>query len=447
MKKFVVACALAAAFAALPLAAVAQPAFPGAEGFGANTIGGRGGRVIAVTNLNDDGPGSLRAAVAATGPRIVVFRVSGTIRLTRPLTIRNPNITIAGQTSLGGVTVRDYAFVIEADEVIVRYIRARLGDESRVESDAFSISRGRNIIVDHVSASWSVDETLSASARSTDNTPALDNVTVQWSIISESLNHSVHTKGDHGYGSLIRGSFGAKYSWHHNLWAHHRGRMPRPGNYESIETDPQGPLFDFVNNVFYNWAGSYSGYNDDQNSATRYNFIANYYIPGNASADRAVAFRERNRAARAYFAGNWWDNAEPSDPWSLVRLEAENPAYRSATRFETAPITTQRGDRAYQLVLANAGASHARDAVDRRVVQSVRDRTGNLIDSQSQAGGWSDPVHGMERPDTDNDGMDDAWERANGLEVGRDDSAGDRDNDGYTNIEEYVNSLATEYAP
>ncbi len=437
----------AAFFLALTSVAAAQPAFPGAEGFGANAVGGRGGRVIAVTNLNDDGPGSLRAAVEATGPRIVVFRTSGTIRLTRPLTIRNPNITIAGQTALGGITVRDYAFVIEANQVIVRYLRARLGDESRVESDAFTISRGNNIIVDHVSASWSVDETLSVSARSQNGVPTIDNVTVQWSIIAESLNHSVHAKGDHGYGSLIRGSFGARYSFHHNLWAHHRARMPRPGNYLSVEEDPQGPLFDFVNNVFYNWGGSYSGYNEDQNANARYNFINNYYIAGADSGAHTFAFRERNRAAHAYFAGNWWNDAEPSDPWSLVNLEAENATYRSATPFQTAPITIERANVAYRRVLANAGSVVARDAVDQRVVGSVHDRTGQLIDSQTQVGGWSDPVFGMFQPDTDNDGMDDAWERAHGLNVGRDDGAADRDGDGYTNVEEYVNSLAIEYQP
>ena len=182
----------------LALAAPAQPAaprlaFPGAEGAGAHAAGGRGGRVIRVTNLDDSGPGSLRAAIEAEGPRILIFDVGGTIRLATPLVIRNPNITVAGQTAPGGgITVRDHVFEIAADDVVVRFIRARLGDESRVESDAFTISRGRRIIVDHVSAGWSIDETLSAGSDYEKPEDDLRDVTVQWSIISESLKKSVH---------------------------------------------------------------------------------------------------------------------------------------------------------------------------------------------------------------------------------------------------------------
>ncbi|MGB4163259.1 MAG: pectate lyase, partial [Bacillota bacterium] len=201
----------------VPGETVAVPAFPGAEGFGMWTVGGRGGKVYVVTNLSDSGPGSLREAVEASGPRIVVFAVSGTIHLKSRLTITNPYITIAGQTAPGdGITIADYDVVIRADEVILRHVRIRLGDRTRQEADALWIDGAKNVIVDHVSTSWSVDECLSVSAS--------DNVTVQWCFITESLLHSFHSKGAHGYGSLVRGEFGSKYSFHHNLWAHHSGR-------------------------------------------------------------------------------------------------------------------------------------------------------------------------------------------------------------------------------
>ena len=188
----------------VPETAISAPAFPEAEGFGAQSIGGRGGKVIFVTNLHDSGPGSLREAVETDGPRTVIFSVSGTVALKSSIVIKKPYITIAGQTAPGdGICLRNHSLVIAADHVIVRHIRCRPGDNAGAESDSLSVSSGRDIIVDHCSASWSVDETLSASSRG-----RLGNVTVQWCIISESLHDSIHHKGPHGYGSLIRGSFG-----------------------------------------------------------------------------------------------------------------------------------------------------------------------------------------------------------------------------------------------
>ena len=210
-------------------------AFPGAEGYGKYTAGGRGGKVYEVTNLNDFGKGSLRAAVEAEGSRTVVFRVSGTIDLKSNLTIRNPYITIAGQTAPGdGICIKRYPLSIGADEVIIRYIRVRLGDESGVDADAISSRYNKNLIIDHVSASWSVDETMSIYHN--------ENVTVQWCLIAESLYQSNHIKGHHGFGGI----WGSNYStYHHNLLAHHSSRNPRfasgCGN------------TDYRNNVLYNW--------------------------------------------------------------------------------------------------------------------------------------------------------------------------------------------------
>lgn len=411
------------------------PAFPGAEGFGMWTVGGRGGRVYVVTNLNDSGPGSLREAVEAPGPRIVMFAVSGTIHLKSRLRITHPFITIAGQTAPGdGITIADYDLVVGTNDVILRYVRVRLGDRSRVESDALWIDNARNVIVDHVSSSWSVDESLSVSGS--------DNVTVQWCFITESMQYSVHSKGAHGYGSLVRGEFGSKYSFHHNLWAHHSGRMPRPGNYTAASIDKQGVLIDFRNNVFYNWGRDYSGANHDTNSITMYNFINNYYKRGPNSTG-SIAFREECPYAMAYFAGNMMNGAEPRDPWSLVDARINRTVYQDSYKrpepFRVADIETEPADVAYERVLASAGM-HPRDDVDARVVDEVIHGRGRIIDSQNDVGGW--PMLRSEAParDTNGDSVPDWWCVMYGLDPREHlDLAGDLDGDGYTNIEEYLN--------
>ena len=432
--------------ATLAVPAVELVAFPGAEGAGRLAAGGRGGRVIRVTSLDDSGPGTLRAAIEAEGPRTIIFDVGGTIRLKKPLVIRHGRVTLAGQTAPGGgIAVRDRVFEIAADDVVVRDLRARLGDESRVESDAFTISRGRRIIVDHVSASWSVDETLSAG--SPYKTPADDlrDVTVQWSIIAESLRKSVHAKGEHGYGSLIRGARGARMSFHHNLWAHHAARMPRPGNYLPPAQDSVGPYYDFRSNLFYDWGGSYSGYNADEGekaSHAAYNFVDNYYKSGPASK-KPIAFDERNPIARAWFEDNAMDGAVPKDPWSLV--SGGGADYRLSGPLAVAPVKRDPALKAYARVLASAGASLNRDRVDARIVDSVRNGTGRLIDSQAEVGGWPELAAGSPWVDTDGDGMPDAWESKQGLDPSKAaDGNSDRDGDGYTELEEWLNALVRE---
>lgn len=239
-------------------------AFPTAEGYGKYTIGGRGGKVYEVTNLNDSGEGSLRAAIEAKGPRTVVFRVSGTIDLKSALNIRNPYITIAGQTAPGdGICIKRYPLNISADEVIIRYIRIRLGDESTRSDDAISARYRKNIILDHISASWSIDETMSIYH--------CENVTIQWCMITESLSQSNHTKGSHGFGGI----WGSNYStYHHNLLAHHSSRNPRWAS--------GGGFNDYRNNVLYNW-GYNSSYGGEKHqvgnpkfSDITVNFVNNY---------------------------------------------------------------------------------------------------------------------------------------------------------------------------
>ena len=432
------------------------PAFPGAEGFGMYTVGGRGGQVFEVTDLNDysNSPapaGSLRAAVEATGPRIVVFRVGGTIALVRDLRISNPYITIAGQTAPGdGICIKDYNFRIEANDVIIRYMRFRLGDNALQEEDTVTVYKGQNIILDHLSASWSVDEVLSADCSGDLYTGHFaNNLTVQWCMITESLNCSIHTKGCHGYGSLVRGGFNNKYSFHHNLYAHHKGRNPRPGNYNSYTTDPCGLIFDFRNNVVYNWGGSYAGNNEDTTSVTRMNFIGNYYKRGTNSTGN-YAFRETCKYDRAYFSGNWHSGVGgyPADPWTLVLFngtwtEAQKAAFKLSSPLPVAPVTTDDAVTAYSLVLADAGASFpVRDTADTNVINNVIDGTGHIIDDEDEVGGWPVLASGTPPLDTDHDGMPDEWEFALCLDpYDPNDCNGDRDGDGYTNIEEYINWL------
>jgi hypothetical protein len=417
-------------------------AFPGAEGAGRFAEGGRGGAVLRVTTLADSGPGSLRAAVEATGARTIVFDIGGVIRLASPLRIRSGRVTIAGQTAPGGgVTLRDHPLIVAADDVVIRHIRSRLGDESGVEADAISIERGRKIILDHVSASWSVDETLSVGSRYDPPERGVYDVTVQWSIIAESLNASAHAKGDHGYGSLVRGGHGARMTFHHNLWASHRARMPRPGNYNPPAVDPVGPMFEFRSNVFYNWGGSHAGYNADTESLSAYAFIGNSYLPGPDSKGR-WAFEESNPLARAWFEGNSIGGDIPADPWSLVK-DSERPGYRLSVRPDWAEAADETAGEALARVLDRAGAGGVRDAVDTRVVAGVRDGSGRIVDSPAQVGGWPDLDPGEPWADADGDGLPDDWEAAQGLDpADASDGRADPDGDGYTNLEDWLNSLA-----
>ncbi len=407
------------------------PAFPGAEGPGMYAVGGRGGRVIVVDSLADAGSGSLREAVRATGPRTIVFRVSGTIELTDPLVIEHPYITIAGHTAPGdGVTIKGSLRVSAAD-VVIRHVRCRA-----VAGDAISVVGAQQVVIDHCSVSWGDDEVLSV-------TDGSDDVSVQWSIISEGLNH-----GDHSYGSLIRGRNGQRVAFHHNLYAHHAGRSPRPGNYVVHTADPVGLHFDFRNNVVYDWGGRYAGYNadGDRRSITRMNFVANYYKAG-PSSHGAMAFRETAAHARAWFADNMMNGARPDDPWALVAFRnfatEERAAYKLPGPLDMPLVATSNAATAFRNVLAHAGASRPRrDAVDERIIADVHNGTGRVIDRQSDVGGWP-PLATVPAPhDADRDGMPDAWEVAQGLDP-NDGSDGSRTGDaGYTNLERYLDELA-----
>jgi len=417
-----------------------QLAFPTAEGFGRFTSGGRGGAVLKVTNISDSGPGSLREAIETEGPRTIIFLISGTIILESPLVIKENNLTLAGQTAPGdGVCVSGYPTIVNADNVIIRYMRFRLGDVNKIAEDAIMAIRQKEIIIDHCSMSWGMDEV----ATFYDNQKA----TVQWCIISESLNHSYHPKGDHGYGG-IWGGMGVTF--HHNLLAHHISRLPRFCG-SRYHKQPEKELVDYRNNVVYNW-GHNSSYGGESG---KHNIIANYYKAGPAS-------KHKNRIVEPWDEyGKWYIEDNIVFGFPLITNENWNGGVqgdfvadvKAESAFNTAPVNTQNAEEAYKLVLEKSGAVlPERDEVDQRIIRETQNGTATfggfyghqlgIIDSQDDVGGWPELKSTMPPKDSDNDGMPDSWEIENGLDINQNDVNLDQNKDGYTNIENYINSLS-----
>jgi hypothetical protein len=415
-------------------------AFPGAEGYGKYTTGGRGGKVYVVTNLNDSGEGSLRNAIQQKGPRIVVFAVSGTIALESKLTISNNDITIAGQTAPGdGICLKTYTTTINADNIIVRYMRFRMGDERKYEDDSFNGRSHQNIIIDHCSMSWSIDETASFYYNK--------DFTMQWCIIAESLDHSFHSKGPHGYGGIWGGE---RATFHHNLLASHTSRNPRFSGSETVP-NPADELVDFINNVIYNWGGN-STYGGERG---KYNMINNYYKPGPATTK--TFNRILNPWApfgKYYLSGNVLvgNSKVTADNWLGVQGQKDEAVgiAKTDTALKTALIDhIQPAEDAYHAILQKAGANLHRDPVDLRTLQDVatgtakegKDHNG-IIDSQKDVGGWPE-LKSLPAPlDTDHDGIPDAWETQHGLNPGDStDGASYKLDKQYTNLEVYLNSL------
>ena len=469
-------------------------AFPGAEGFGRFTTGGRGGIVYYVTDTTDNATkptvGSLRYGITKlTGARTILFKVSGTIDLKAALVISNGDITIAGQSAPGdGICLKGYTFRINASNVIVRYIRSRLGDVNSYIDDAmdangtYPVVSFKNIIVDHCSMSWSIDETGTFYD--------IKNFTLQWCILSESLYTSVDPKGDHGYGGIWGGQGS---SFHHNLLAHHSSRNPRFCG-SRYTGDSLNEIVDMRNNVIYNWGNINSSYGGEGGN---YNMINNYYKAGPATRGSHTVSSNSNLRNRicnytSYFctkdafiypdtvyggkfyldgnyvdgypdvtSDNWTKGMQPDSYWNVKALMARN---KLAAPLSVAPITTQSAPDAYLSVLENAGANlPKRDTVDRRIIKETRTGTATfegagyakitsvgvshpsgIIDSQNDVGAW--PLLNSTTPptDTDGDGMPDNWELLHGLNPK---SASDRNNldtTGYTMLEIYLNSIGSE---
>jgi penicillin V acylase-like amidase (Ntn superfamily) len=424
---------------------VGLPVFPGAEGFGTRTPAGRGGRVIEVTSLADSGQGTLREALDAPYPRIIVFRVAGTIELEETLFVSQPYVTVAGQTAPGGgICIKNAGIVINTHDVLIQHIRVRPGNEGGVNADTNDAVEilgphgdaegAYNVVLDHISASWGEDETISTWYGAHD-------ITLSWSIISEALNRSRHRKETHSAGLLI-GDSSYNVSVHHNLLAHNDFRNP---------LIISGGTHDVVNNVIYNW-GILPAEIVDFDSNSFLNFVGNVFIPGPSTqpGNYEILISPESGIPLIYVEGNIGPHRRDRemDDWLLVGYgyggDGVAPdTYRSATPFATHPISPTGALQAYELVLAGAGATRpARDAVDLRVVADVRDGTGRIIDSPSDVGGYPPLGDGEPPTDSDHDGMPDEWERS--MELDPTDSAdgnGDPDGDGYTNIEEYLHSL------
>ena len=448
---------------------VSQPttkvlAFPGADGGGKYATGGRGGVVVHVTTLEDTRDpstgqptiGTLRKALQMDGSRTVVFDVSGTINLTSQLEITGGNLTVAGQTAPGdGICVAGYPVVVKASNVIIRYMRFRMGDQNKVEGDALSINDHSNIIVDHCSFSWSTDECVSCYGNT--------DFTLQYCFITESLKESVHAKGAHGYGGIWGGT---NASFHHNLLAHHQSRNPR-FDHDFVNTKCAGPI-DFVNNVVYNWQSNsaYGGEGTNRGAGGRHvNFVANYYKSG-PSTKSSVKTRLLNPTTKCvdncgkspggtvepgkfFLTGNYmygstevtadnWKGVVPDESNKLAQCKADT----RWTEGLTALTNEQSAEDAYETVLDKAGCSLHRDAVDERIVNEVRNGSGKLVNTPSDAGGYPTLAAGTAPTDTDRDGMPDVWEDEHGL-----DKSASADgklyalDDNYTNLEVYLNSL------
>jgi hypothetical protein len=400
------------------------PVFPGAQGFGATTPAGRGGQIVRVTNLNDTGAGSLRAALAVSGPRVIVFEVSGTIVLASNLTITNPFVTVAGQTAPSpGISLRGAGLIVSTNDVLIQHLRIRTGDDpggvSPETRDALRLHGGSgvyNVMVDHVSASWAIDENAGTSTTGTRRDLTLSHV-----IISEGLSHSLkgveHSKG------ILFGEGTQRVAVMRSILAHNLDRNPYfKGGTSGV----------FVNNVVYNWGNSNATFfnNVDSSEPDFGSVVGNLYLYGPSTPTGAVAIKiyDQNPGSLFYVADNTLNRAPPpADPWSLVVNEAGSSVVDSSPPIWVEALSVLSSDAVESWVLANAGARPAdRDAVDARIVTEVQSGAGRIIDSPNQVGGF--PVLAVNPTPLTHPA----------------DANGDDDGDGYTNLEEWLHQLAAQ---
>lgn len=417
------------------------PAFPGAEGGGMYATGGRNGDVYVVSTLNDSGAGSLRHAIdtAPFSGRMIVFSVGGTIDLSSDLVINSPNITLAGQTAPTGITLARRALRISnTRDVIVQHIAVRPGDTNTApnvyEPDSIWVSGSNDVILDHVSASWATDETVSV-------THGSSNVTVQWSLITEALHNSNHNKGNHGYGSIFEAG---ETTLHHNLYAHNRSRNPRLAGADAPGVPNRA---DVVNNVIYNPGDrySYSGSSD----VYEVNFTGNYGIEGPSTTRENELLHPDSLTSQVYYAGNYYDTNEDGilqlTPASSSTLTGTFTSLSSAVPTAHPPQQTD-APTAYAQVLSYAGSAAHRDPIDKRVINSVLRQTGTHLDSQSEVGGWYYPTEASMVVDPD--GLPDWWKMEQGLDPNDNTIGMQRPTPGgYTYLEHYLHELNEPFMP
>lgn len=412
-----------------------QLAFPTAEGFGQFTTGGRNGLTYVVTNLNDDGEGSLRKGILKSGPRTIVFGISGTIELQSKLDINKGDLTILGHTAPdGGITIKGYPVTIKADNVIIRYLRFRMGDVNQIEGDALGCRNTNNVIIDHCSISWGTDENASFYNNK--------NFTLQWCIISEALNNSVHSKGPHGYGGIWGG---VRASFHHNLIVSNNSRNPRFSGSSTTENS-ENEFVDFRNNVIYNW-GDNSIYGGEKGT---YNIINNYFRFGPATTssklDRIVSPSEPY--GQFFVDGNYvfeHENISKNNWDGGVQCKNPEAVKRNTPINISNNIKTTNAQTAFEEVLKKAGASLQRDSVDTRIVLNAKEGTtdykNGIIDSQENVGGWPIIQPRESKKDSDMDGIPNQWEKEHHLNCKINDANHFTLDKNYTNIEVYSNSL------
>ena len=411
----------------LPLSqAFALPVIPGATGFGIDTPAGRGGKVYKVTNLNESGSGSLAECVQASGPRVCVFEVSGTIRLTSDMTIANPYITIAGQTAPSpGITIRGASFRVGTRDALIQHLRIRVGDEPdgryyedrdglRVMSTDQFVT---NVVIDHVSIGWSIDELMSTWGGN------VGEVTFRNNIIAEALDDSFHPKGRHGYGPLLGGGDRSRVSMLNNIIAHAVERNPRT----AVD------LF-FANNLVYNWSKRGTEIFNRYGMATKTSLIGNVYKPGLDTGSTMGIVIEPNgnnsdlhmvEDSKVYLEDNRGPGYSASDPWSVATNHAGNWVKASSPPITVPGFRPMDSRDVEEYVLANAGARPAdRDSVDERIIRDIANGRGRIIDSQKDVGGWANlpvnrrPLTLPQNPNSDSNG------------------------NGYTNLEEWLHAFA-----